>query len=70
MFTARSVPNMYLFGTFSAENAPEIAPLLPPSQADGVCPVGSRGRLPLLRAQGALALAGAETGPPSRQERH
>jgi hypothetical protein len=27
MFRARCVPNMYLFGTFSAQNAAEIAPL-------------------------------------------
>jgi len=26
MFRARCVPNMYLFGTFSAQNSPEIAP--------------------------------------------
>jgi hypothetical protein len=30
IFTARCVPNMYLFGTFSAQNTPEIAPQFPP----------------------------------------
>jgi hypothetical protein len=30
MFTARFVPNMYLFGTFSAQYATEIAPLFLP----------------------------------------
>jgi hypothetical protein len=32
MFRARYVPNMYLFGTFSAQNPREIGPLLPPSR--------------------------------------
>ena len=30
MFRARCVPNMYLFGTFSAQNAEEIAGPVPP----------------------------------------
>ena len=33
MFRARCVPNMYLFGTFSAQNPPKIAPSPPPSRA-------------------------------------
>jgi hypothetical protein len=38
MFTARSVPNMYLFGTFSMLNRPKIAPL------NATFPHGARGR--------------------------
>ena len=30
MFRARCVPNLYRFGTFSAQNAGEIAPQFPP----------------------------------------
>ena len=40
MFTARCVPDMYLFGTISAENAPEIAPV--PAPVKGINAVGSQ----------------------------
>jgi hypothetical protein len=58
MFTARCVPNMYLFGTFSAQNTPEMAPAFPPSRGTIACRAVRGERLPCFAHRGALALAG------------
>jgi hypothetical protein len=70
MFTARYVPNMYLFGTFSAQNPTQnraIATAIPHARR-GAGGVGKW--LPQLRAQGALAFGGGGKSPPCRLRRH
>jgi hypothetical protein len=69
MFRARCVPNMYLFGTFSAQNPPKIAPSPPPSRANfGRYQAGER--LPRFRAQGARRGGFGGIRPPGGPRRH
>ena len=58
MFTARCVPNMHLFGTFSAQNPSEIAPLWLPSRALFGPLTEPRKWLPRFRARGRSGEAG------------
>ena len=59
MFRARCVPNMYLFGTFSAQNASKTAPSPRPSRQLAGTRAGSE-RLPRLHAPGRAAIAWVE----------
>ena len=59
MFTARCVPNMYLFGTFSAQKAPKTAPSPRPSRQLAGTRVRMR-RAPRLHALGRAAVSWVE----------
>ena len=70
MFTARCVPNMYLFGTFSAQNPPKIAPsptVFPqPGRDASAHAEGS----PTLLAGTRRRWSGGGIRPPGSQRRH
>jgi hypothetical protein len=67
MFRARCVPNMYLFGTFSAQNAAEIAPQFRLAVAAGRLGTNDPSLQALRRAAKGWV---EETWPPRRPRRH
>ena len=68
MFTAKCVPSMYLFGTFSAQNASKTAPSSRPSRQLPGTRVRTR-RAPRLHALGRAAVGWvAEYGHPAARD--